>query len=146
MPFVLAAIAPGCDPNRGWVTYGAELKGANEIPPVATQTTGRVEISFNKERTLARYSVTIKSGVGIISSELHFGKSNVIGPIEAVLFDQPAGVDVNGILVEGTLNEASFLGRLASLPALENAIKQGDIYCNVHTRANPDGALRGQLG
>jgi hypothetical protein len=142
---IVPAFGTGCTSNGGRTTFIAELNGANEIPPVTTTTTGRVEITFNKERTMATYKITINGGVGVISSELHFGKANVTGPIQAILFDQPAGIDVNGILVERSLSESSFLGELASLPALENAIKQGSIYCNVHTLANPGGALRGQL-
>jgi len=53
----------------------------------------------------------------------------------------------SGELAMGTITANDLSGDLMgkSLDELVKLIKSGDIYVNVHTDANPDGAIRGQL-
>jgi hypothetical protein len=140
---IVLTFGPGCSTKR--VTYGADLSGGNETPPVTTSTTGHLDITFNAARTEAKYKLIINGGVGVISSEMHIGTINVSGSRVALLFGNPAGLNVTGTLIEGALTDYSVFGGLTSLTDLESAIMQGEIYCNVHTLANPNGAIRGQV-
>jgi hypothetical protein len=65
-----------------------------------------------------------------------------------------APVDVNGVLAQGTIDsDDDVIDRtaaqcpiaVATLADLITLIRSGDAYVNVHTTANPLGAIRGQL-
>ena len=77
----------------------------------------------------------------------------------AILFGLvPGGVNVNGKLSRGRLRNSDILGNVTdfkntplcgvtinNIASLFFAIRKGLIYLNVHTVANPDGKVRGQL-
>lgn len=77
------------------------------------------------------------------------------GPVVVFLFG-PAdpGIDVDGLLAEGELTNANFeeadcvtvIGTpVNNIASLAFAARNGLIYANVHTEANPAGEVRGQL-
>jgi hypothetical protein len=59
----------------------------------------------------------------------------------------PAGVDVAGTLSQGTFTAANIVNPScgSSIVALFESMKDGLVYVNVHSAANPTGEVRGQL-
>lgn len=120
--------------------FAAPLAGANEVPPVDSTATGRVDA------TLAGTTLTI-SGT--------YEGLTVADPPGAHIHG-PADVEANAdILFPLTFdNEAGTLGATIDLAAPENAafgpaafgyLQNGLLYANLHTAENPSGEIRGQL-
>jgi hypothetical protein len=130
----------------GQVSFSALLTGDNEVPPSETPAIGRFRITFNAERTQALFELTVNGGVGITAAYLHLGRPDTNGPVVAILFNKPAGINITGTLASATLTSPSITGQLNSLAALVNAMTQGDIYVNICSLAKPDGLIRGQMG
>jgi hypothetical protein len=86
---------------------------------------------------------------GIFQAHIHLNGAGVNGPVVVFLFKsaQPTG-EVNGLLSQGTITAADFVGPLFGHPFSEllKDIRGGDAYVNVHTLPNhPGGEIRGQL-
>lgn len=154
--------------------YGAELvfvanlSGAQEVigangellpPPqlgIETETTARLRLSFDPALTGARFRLRVNNGVDITQAHLHCAPEGMNGPIIIFLFPlTPPGVDVDGLLSEGELTNASFLaavdctatcGKMVNnIASLRAAILDGCIYANVHSVAHRGGEIRGQV-
>ncbi len=138
--------------------FRATLNGAQEVTAaggVATDTTGRIRINFNRGLSEADFRLIVKDGTGITQAHLHCGRAGSNGPAVVFLFGFIAGgVDVNGKLSEGTLINADFFGAdcipfigrpVNNIASLALAARDGLIYANVHSVANPGGEVRGQL-
>lgn len=126
-------------------------------PGVGTDTTGRFRILFNRALTMAQFRLRVNQGVDITQAHLHCAPAGVNGPIIVFLFPLQAdpGVDINGLLSDGELTNASFeegidctatcgktVNNIASLRA---AMLDGCIYANVHSVINRGGEVRGQV-
>jgi len=105
------------------------LSGANEVPPVTTSAKGNGTIAVANDGAVSG-SVTA-SGVAGTAAHIHEGGAGKNGPViipltkEGDTYKVPAGAK---------LNEAQM-----------KSFKAGDLYVNVHSTANPNGEIRGQL-
>src|SRR4030095_5695272 len=105
------------------------LSGANELPPVTTSASGDGTISIADDGTVSG-SVTTK-GVQGTAAHIHMGAAGSNGPVivpftkEGDTYKAPAGAKLNA-------------------PQLK-AFKDGELYFNVPSAANPNGEIRGQL-
>lgn len=116
-----------CD--DGGVDYVATLEGAQETPPVVTGASGSATLVLNGDDTLT-YDVTTTGLTGTMA-HIHLGAAGVPGPIIINLSGGPA----------------IWSGTTAPLTAEEKAqLKAGLLYINVHTAANINGEIRGQIG
>ena len=131
-----------------------KLEGAQEVPPVSTDTSGRLKLRFNAASTEATFRLKVFEGVGVTQAHLHCALEGVNGPIVAFLFGFiPAGVNVNGLLAQGTLTDADILDTsgdpcgvtITDIASLLAAVEDGRVYANVHTLVNPAGEVRGQV-
>jgi hypothetical protein len=139
-------------------TFVAALNGANEVPPVETDTFGRARIVFNADDTAAEFQLQVRQGVGITQAHIHCAPAGVNGPIVVFL----AGLNAQGYNVDGifpwitgaTITDSSMIARtaeecggtaIANLRDLIALIRAGNAYANVHSLANPGGEVRGQL-
>ena len=112
---------------------GADIKvtlsGANEVPPVTTSASGDGTISVADDGAVSG-SVTTK-GIQGTAAHIHMGAAGKNGPVvvpftkEGDTFKAPAGAKLNADQLK--------------------AFKSGELYFNVHTAANPNGEIRGQL-
>jgi hypothetical protein len=136
--------------------FEAELTGAQEVPPVITETEGEITVRFNRERTEAKFRLIVEDGVAVTMAHFHCAPAGFNGPIVAHLFGMiPGGFNVDGRLAKFTLTDANIvltancvptIGRqIANVADLAQAMQEGLIYANVHTVANPGGEIRGQL-
>ena len=88
--------------------FGADLTGAQEVPPVATETEGEITVSFDRELTEARFRLNVEDGMAVTMAHLHCAPTGVNGPVVAFLFGMvPGGFDVNGRLAKFTLKDAN---------------------------------------
>jgi len=105
------------------------LSGANEVPPVTTSATGDGTISVADDGAVSG-SVTTK-GIQGTAAHIHAGAAGKNGPVvvpftkEGDTYKAAAGAKLNADQMK--------------------AFKAGELYFNVHSAANPNGEIRGQL-
>ena len=138
-------------------TFVAALSGANEVPTVETNTSGRARIVFNADDTETSFQLQVRQGVSITQAHIHCAPAGVNGPIVVFL----AGLNAQGYNVDAlfpwifgaTLTDTSVIPRTAeecpiainNLRDLIALIRAGNAYVNVHSIANTGGEVRGQL-
>ena len=136
--------------------FGARLTGADEVPAVVTDASGKVEIFVNSDETKLEFELAVRKGVRVTQSHIHCAPKGVNGPIVVFLAGfHNRGWDVNGTWVENaTATDANVIPPAAgstcpvplnNLRDLAAAIRQGNAYVNVHSVAHPGGEIRGQL-
>ena len=110
----------------------ARLSGASEVPPVSSNASGTVQASLDKQTNMLTWTVTY---------------SGLSGPAKAAHFHGPAADGQNaGVAVPLTGSLSSPISGSASLTnAQASELMAGMWYLNVHTEANPNGEIRGQL-
>jgi CHRD domain len=108
------------------------LSGASEVPPTTSSASGTVEANLNKQTNELSWTVTY---------------SGLSGPATGAHFHGPAIAGVNaGVVVPITGSLTSPIRGVASLTAAQTAdLMAGKWYVNLHTAANPNGEIRGQL-
>ncbi|MGH7543021.1 MAG: CHRD domain-containing protein [Gemmatimonadota bacterium] len=131
------------------------LKGGEEVPPVDTKATGLAKFQLSKDGTQLDYKVIASNIEGVTQAHIHCGAPGVNGPVVIFLFGfDPAGVDSNGILAQGTLTAAGLIpqpdsvecpGGIANFEDLIDRLASGGAYANVHTLVNPGGEIRGHI-
>jgi hypothetical protein len=105
------------------------LSGKNEVPPVNTSASGEGTISVADDGSVSG-SVTTK-GVQGTAAHIHMAKEGANGPVivpftkDGDTYKAPAGAKLNADQMK--------------------AFQAGDLYFNVHSAANKDGEIRGQL-
>lgn len=144
--FVLATAAPAAWADE---TFKAKLSGDQEVPPVATDTTGKFKLQLDQTETQAEFTLSVSDGARIRQAHLHCGALGVNGPIVVFLAgDNAAGYDVDGKWISNaTVTDTSISNPAcgATLSALAAAMRAGEVYVNVHSVASPGGVIRGQL-
>jgi len=120
--FTVAGLAFGADVK-------VSLSGANEVPPVTTSATGDGTITVADDGAVSG-SVTTKAVQGT-AAHIHMGAAGKNGPV-VVPFTK-----------EGDTYKAAAGAKLN--PDQLKAFKAGELYFNVHSAANPNGEIRGQL-
>lgn len=124
---------------RGQITVDSPfisyMTSGQENPPVGVGATGSGAVSVNATGTQALVSMSWAGLTGTTTAaHVHSGRSGVNGPIicNFSLVGQPTS---------GTMTD--FLCTFS--PAQITALRQGQLYLNVHTVANPGGEVRGQI-
>ena len=109
--------------------------GAQEVPAVATTATGNLTGSYDTVSKQLIYSITW-SGLSGDVTLAHFHGPALSGEIAGVL--EPLSILTNG--TAGTAADT-----ITASAALHSALLAGKVYYNLHTAANPDGEIRGQV-
>lgn len=150
------SLQPQGDDGLGGHHFVIRPSAAQEIPPTTSDASGIVTLRFNGDLSRARYNLTVFNATGVTQAHLHCGSAGVAGPIVVFLFGLiPEGVDANGSLISGEFSNADILPQdppveacgvvINNLASLLSAIRDGRVYVNIHTLANPPGELRGQI-
>ena len=114
--------------------FVAELTGQNEVPPTTSAATGEAEI------------VAATYGVGGRRLSYTIECEGLTGPITAAHFHGPAEEGANAPPIAPIEGDACPLaGSVALTPEQAALLADGMIYVNIHTAANPDGEIRGQV-
>jgi len=132
----------------------ANLTGSQEVPLVSASTTGSGGVWFEQNGSGMSSWLSVWNGTDVTAAHLHCGDLGENGPAVVTLFENSNGVDVNGSLVSKAItngdiadvNCTSVIGYdINTVSELAQAIRNGDIYMNVHDKEHPNGVVRGQL-
>jgi len=134
--------------------FFATLTGAQEVPAVSTPMSGTIEAEFDEGFTTVRIRLEILNAAGVTGAHFHCNRPGANGPIVLGFFG-PGPLLLSGTIAEGDLTNqnidtsADCLTQVArpvnNIAALAFAMRDGLIYANVHTGANPAGEIRGQM-
>jgi hypothetical protein len=123
--------------------FVATLSGQEEVPPTNSQATGMADFTITGEN--AEYSVNASNIQGVTAGHIHSGGQGENGPIVVTLFknDSPT----NEVSETGSITVDKLEGPMAGkqLTDLVTAMRNGEIYVNIHTEQNPNGEIRGQI-
>lgn len=129
-------------------TFTTQMSGNEEVPPVETVGTGITEFNLSSDGSSIGYQLNVTEMSGITAAHIHSGNVGENGPVIVTLFssDTPTG-QTNGVLSEGTISSSDLEGPMEGrdISDLVSAMSNGVTYVNVHTEANPDGEIRGQI-
>ena len=134
MSALLSLGACGVAPMGPTLTaLAAKLSGTSEVPAVMTDATGIVEANLS-------------SGTNVLTWKITY--SGLSGPATGAHFHGPAMAGQNaGVVVPISAPLASPISGSATLtPAQAADLSAGRWYVNLHTAANPNGEVRGQMG
>lgn len=115
--------------------FSAKIDGTREVPAVSTNAVGVTSLMLNKTRDSICANISVTGLNGPISGvHIHEGDAGVNG---GVVVDLSPFITRNliKIVLTGTSVSAANVAKLLS----------GKFYVNVHTSANPNGEIRGQL-
>jgi CHRD domain len=117
-------------PNSSTMT--AQLSGASEVPPTTGSGSGTLQATLDKQTRVLTWSLTI-AGLSGPPTAAHFHGPAMAGGNAGVASPMVVGLRSpdNGVV---TLTAAQMEDLLA-----------GKWYVNVHTAANPNGEIRGQV-
>ncbi|MDQ6884497.1 MAG: CHRD domain-containing protein [Candidatus Dormibacteraeota bacterium] len=122
--------------------FFTSLSGAREVPPVATEATGRITIRLGKDG-IARYRVTFEDIHGVIAAHIHApARPGSNAGVVQFLCGSPA---VGAPPGTPACTDEGFSGSFRMTPALLAFIRSGAAYVNAHTPAHPGGEVRGWL-
>ena len=134
----------------GGSNFKAKLSGAQEVPPVVTDTTGKAHFHIKSAETAIRFRLDIKDAVGALGAagaHLHCAPAGFNGPVVAFLAASvPGGFD-GKVQIRATLTGANIINPACgvTIADLVQAMRDGDVYVNVHSPAHPGGVIRGQV-
>ncbi len=114
------------------MSFKADLKGASEIPPTTSQGSGTVTATYDTTSKKLAWKGTV-SGLSGNAAAAHFHGPAETGKNAGVLVPAP-GVTTGPFEGSATLTDDQ-----------AKALTAGQTYFNVHTAANPNGELRGQV-
>lgn len=117
-------------------TYACEptLDGSQEVPPVITNGTGSAAVTFDSESSELAWEIEF-SGLTGNATAAHFH-----GPAPA---GNNTGIQVNIGEISGLASPMNGTTTLSAQQA--EMLLNGTMYINIHTAANPDGEIRGQV-
>lgn len=111
--------------------FSAALEGGQESPPVTTEAKGTADITFDTESKMLEWTLEY---------------SGLSGDATAAHFHGPAAAGENADVAVPIPDPASGAKGSATLTDAQAAdLMAGKYYVNVHTAANPDGEIRGQV-
>ena len=113
--------------------FQADLTASQEVPPNASQATGRMVLVFDDASATMHYRLSVSGLTGINGGHVH---------------EAPAGSNGNVIFpldVTTLSNTNPISGTFTVTPAQLSTFQTSGFYVNVHTTANPGGEIRGQI-
>jgi CHRD domain len=125
--------------------FAAMLSGNQEVPP--NTSTAKGWAWFKPMGDTVWYKVNVTGIDKVTMMHIHSGKAGENGdPIAMLQIEKSTGL-INGTLAQGNITSSDLMGSLAgkSISDLVRKIQSGETYVNIHTEANPNGEIRGQI-
>jgi len=127
--------------------FTALLTGGEEVPPVTTDSAGIAILNVTGPESID-YRVNVTGMDKVTAAHIHSGPTGENGEVIVTLFkaDSPTG-EISGNLANGTITGSSLEGQMqgTAVSDLVKSMERGETYVNVHTEANPNGEIRGQV-
>jgi len=144
---VLAALFAVSTGFAAEMTFKAKLTPKEEIKKPKAKSSGHAEFKLSKDGKALTYKLNVKNIADVNGAHIHMGKKGEDGPPIVMLFKGEKKGMFSGVLSEGTISGQDMMGDFQgkALDELVKVLKSGDAYVNVHTNANPDGEIRGQI-
>src|SRR5262245_172087 len=134
---VLLIVVAAAGPVHADELFKATLTGAQEVPAVVTDTTGKAFFRLNKAETEIEIQLHVNDGERITPSHIHCAPAGVNGPVVVFLAGlHAAGLDIDGKWVSSaTITDSSITNPAcgATVPALAVSMRAGNTYANVHS-------------
>lgn len=110
----------------------SRLSGASEVPPTQSNAKGNLQATLDKNSRVLTWTLSV---------------SGLSGPPTAAHFHGPAAAGENaGVAAPITITGQPTDSGVITLTAAQlDDLLAGRWYINVHTAANPDGEIRGQI-
>ena len=147
MLLVLAAL-PVSTAIAGTDNFHAHLNGAGNVPATDTQAQGQALFRFNEDASSLYFKINAANVENVFASHIHCAPAGVNGPagVTLLLLGEPL-TNPEGVIVEGTVSAPDPGNQCGwtSLADVENAIRSGNAYVNLHTTAHHSGEIRGQI-
>lgn len=130
-------------------TFSATLTGDAERPnPVVTTATGSAGFTVVSTTTspithTVTYSVTVNGLSGPATAAHIHGPADAENAAGVIVPLTITGTGTTGSIISGTFTATGNTN--VSMDSLLVLLKNGNAYVNVHTAANPDGEIRGQI-
>ena len=158
--FVLGLVTVGvavAGANANWSTHA---KGDQEVPARETNAQAQAIFHLSKDATELEYKLIASNIDNVVQAHIHQGPRGANGPIGVFLYGlvPAAGGRTDGVLAQGTITAADFIGPFAGKTVAEVAalMDAGGAYVNVHTNDGvapidtgpgdfPGGEVRGQI-
>ncbi|MFD3397223.1 CHRD domain-containing protein [Alteromonas macleodii] len=128
---LLDGLAPPPPAFNADITYNVNLSGSQEVPAVNTMSMATAVVEIDEDLPAFSVSVDVSGLTDVTGVHVHDGGIGMNGPVAFPLTD--AG---NGTYVLAETNIS---------PSNLDALTSGEWYLNVHTTANPNGEVRGQI-
>lgn len=129
--------------------FTATLSGAMEVPPVVTGGQGIALLEFDPSLTMLRVGLAVSNLRQATVAHIHIGRPGQNGPIVLFLYGPAPAMDIGAtvVLTNAAFTATNLTGPLAGMPlsVLAQQMLAGNAYVNVHTVANPNGEIRGQV-
>lgn len=124
--------------------FTAHLNGSNEVPAVDVLAQGQA-IAQSSEGGLD-VTLIVANLDDVVAAHIHCAPEGVNGPVGLTLFEG-GPTSESGVLARATFASPDVGNPCGwtSTADIVSAIIAGNAYVNVHTLANPPGAIRGQL-
>jgi len=114
------------------ITMKADLTGAQQVPPVSTSAKGNLTSTYDTDTKRLTWKGSVSGLSGDVTAA-HFHGPAEPGKNAGVLIPAP-GVKAGAFEGSATLNDDQ-----------AKALTSGMTYFNIHTAANPQGEVRGQV-
>jgi hypothetical protein len=132
-------LAASCDEDPVVETFNTAMTGANEVPAVVTTATGTATVTLSEG--VLTFNVTANGLSGPVNAaHIHVGAAGQEGP---PVFTFTHTAVATGTVASGTI--VGTTGLTITRDSLIVLLRNGNSYVNLHTVANPDGEVRGQL-
>ena len=126
--------------------FKAKLEGENVVPPVSITTEGKAKLKV-KESSI-KFKLNITGITDATAIHIHQGKAGQNGePVVDLLANGNKITKQNRVFVNGSIVDSNLIGSMKgeTLSDLVSSMNDGNNYVDVHTQANPNGEIRGQL-
>lgn len=137
--------APG---QVGTHNFHAHLNGSANVPAYDTSAQGQALFKFSEDAQTLYYKISAANIEDVFASHIHCAPAGANGPVGVtlLLLSEPVS-NPDGVLVEGTVSQPDPGNQCGwtSLADVEDAIRAGDAYVNLHTTAHHSGEIRGQI-